>query len=308
MTRTPSQGEAGEEVVTDGIDREQLADALAHLGLGGSAEDATLLSAPYSGTQAYLVRRGDGDVVLKLAATDAPIHARARALREARFFAELAPLIPVRLPLLLAASANPLCLLFAAYPAAPPARAWQPETYQSFASDLADLHAAYWDDEAALARLDWLRPVEPADSAGEADAARGQWSELARLARLADLLTPQVMSMVESLLAAMPELDAARQSLPRCLCHGDCHAGNFLVESVGSASLVWADWQEVGFGCGPEELAFFVQRAMTDGAEVPEATFLGAYHRRLSELVGPIPLEALSRIADASELRTRLLQ
>lgn len=93
----------------------EIADALTRLGVAARPEDAALLSGPCSGTQTCLIPRPGGDLVLKLAPASAPDHVRARAVREARFFAELALAVPLRLLRLLAASADPPCLLFAAY-------------------------------------------------------------------------------------------------------------------------------------------------------------------------------------------------
>jgi aminoglycoside phosphotransferase (APT) family kinase protein len=55
--------------------------------------------------------------------------------------------------------------------------------------------------------------------------------------------------------------------LPACLIHGDLHAGNLLRDAEGAS--VWADWQEVGIGQGPEDLALLWQRAEFDGADRP---------------------------------------
>ena len=69
------------------------------------------------------------------------------------------------------------------------------------------------------------------------------------------------------LLEELPSLDRAVEIPPLCLIHGDCHAENFLVADDGA--LVWVDWQAVGAGNGPEDLALLWQRAEFNGAEVP---------------------------------------
>ena len=67
-------------------------------------------------------------------------------------------------------------------------------------------------------------------------------------------------------------LDAALTELPVCLRHGDWHLGNILIDPADR--FVWIDWQEVGLGHGPEDLALLWQRAEFGG------------FRRLERLVG----------------------
>lgn len=288
--------------------RDSLAAALASLGVDARPDDATLLSGPHSGTHTYLVRRASGDLVLKIADADAPDHVRARALREARFFAELAPRLPLRTPRLLAATTDgAVVLLFAAHRPTPPAPRWPLAWYDALAADLADLHASFRDN-AALDQLDWLKPAAAGTAPEPIEAAQAAWVDLLRQEHLADLLPPTVMSRLERLLHSMAAVDRACRALPTCLCHGDCHAGNLLLDSeVSDGRFIWADWQEVGRGRGPEELSFFVQRAMTDGAAVLEAQLVAAYHQRLAARVGAVSVDGVETVVRASELRTRLL-
>jgi aminoglycoside phosphotransferase (APT) family kinase protein len=101
-------------------------------------------------------------------------------------------------------------------------------------------------------------------------------------------------------------VDAIIRSWPVALCHGDCHRDNFLRDNQGN--LVWADWQEVGVGAGPEDLSFFWQRAAAAGDALPVEQMLVIYHERLQAQTGAaISLPAVQRVARASELRTTLL-
>ena len=96
------------------------------------------------------------------------------------------------------------------------------------------------------------------------------------------------------------------RSFPLTLCHGDCHAGNLLRDSTDQ--LVWADWQEVGVGYGPEDLSIFFQRAEAMGASPPRDEMALAYRRRMEAVTGEqIPAETLHRAIDFSELWARLL-
>jgi aminoglycoside phosphotransferase (APT) family kinase protein len=78
-----------------------------------------------------------------------------------------------------------------------------------------------------------------------------------------------------SLLADLDCLALAAVAPAPCLVHGDCHAQNLLLDEDGE--LVWADWQAVGHGHGPEDLALLWQRAQFNGATPPRAATLTAY-------------------------------
>lgn len=58
------------------------------------------------------------------------------------------------------------------------------------------------------------------------------------------------------------------------LIHGDCHLGNLVRTECG---ISWIDWQQVGLGAGPEDLALLVQRAEADGGDPPRALMLERY-------------------------------
>src|SRR5688500_7766594 len=117
----------------------------------------------------------------------------------------------------------------------------------------------------------------------------------------------QVTDLLAQGVERVSTLRASRQAIPRTLCHGDCHIGNLLYDA--DDRLVWADWQEVGIGRGPDDLSFLLQRAMADGAAVPEASLLAAYRDELTTATGTkLSLETLQRVMDTFELRTRRLE
>jgi Ser/Thr protein kinase RdoA (MazF antagonist) len=107
-----------------------------------------------------------------------------------------------------------------------------------------------------------------------------------------------------SLLRQRRDLDRALDALPVGLIHGDCHTGNLLVDDSGE--FCWADWQEVGVGHGPEDLALLWQRAEFGGAVPPRQAMLDAYLAARGLRSEPTDPGAV-RAAVAAELRLLLL-
>ncbi len=70
----------------------------------------------------------------------------------------------------------------------------------------------------------------------------------------------------------------------------------------------WIDWQEVGLGRSPEDLAFLLQRALAEGGSVPVQAVLSAYQSSLVACVGtPITVDAIQQVMDAADLFVHLL-
>jgi Ser/Thr protein kinase RdoA (MazF antagonist) len=215
-----------------------------------------------SGSGVYLLRFDEGEVVLKITRHGGG-EGVPGARREVRFYRELAPRLPVLAPRLLASADGDqvTCLLLSAAHPASQANGWTRRRWVEVATELGILHGSEVALAGASAWLRRIRPLEQHDAAG----AMAYW----RKAGCADL--------AEQLLSASPELAAAVAALPDCLVHGDCHTGNLLVDAAGE--LVWADWQEVSIGHGPEDLALLWQRAEFDGARPPRSAMLAVYAR-----------------------------
>jgi aminoglycoside phosphotransferase (APT) family kinase protein len=125
--------------------------------------------------------------------------------------------------------------------------------------------------------------------------------------KFGDVLTAAVRRSFGHWVAHIAALDAILAAFPVTLCHGDCHIGNLLRDERGN--LVWADWQEVGLGRGPEDLSFLLQRAAHDGGSIPWEQTVAIYQRHLQAHIGElVPLADIQRTMDASELRTELIQ
>ena len=269
----------------------------------------TLLQGGLSGSRVYRVTTAGGSLVLKMTPATASATALQRARREIAFYRHLAARLPLAVPRVRASapdSPGGPALLLAAYRPPQPPDAWDTPSYITAARQLARLHAAFWDALAQLARWPWLRPAPPAAPAAGVAVAWQAWQDLLAHDHLALVLTAPVLDRIGRLLAGVAVLEAAVRTLPPTLCHGDCHTGNLFHDADGQ--LVWADWQEVGVGRGPEDLAFLFQRALMAGGAVAEAPIIAAYSEALAAATGTSLAPAtVERVLCSSELHTRLL-
>jgi aminoglycoside phosphotransferase (APT) family kinase protein len=213
--------------------------------------------------------------------------ARDRARRELHFYRELAALVPVTTPGFAAGldDGDHVCLLLdSAGTAARPA-AWARERWERLAAELGQLHHERVTE--VTAGWGWAKQERPVSKSAVSAAARG-WAELG-------------CRRLDPLWSRLDDLAAALGELPGCLCHGDWHLGNILTGRAGT--FVWIDWQEVGYGHGPEDLALLWQRAEFDGLDPPRNAMLTAYARARA-----IPDTApLGRAAIAAELMLLLI-
>lgn len=267
-----------------------------------------VLQGGISGAYTYLVDPGTGPKVLKLTeAASSPVVLQ-RAQRELFFYRELASQVPIRVPQLLASytdGTGASALLLVAYrPPEPPER-WQKAHYRQVAQQLASFHTCFWDATEKLTAYPWLKRGSPGDLKRYLPQAHAAWQVLFEQPRFAETFTAHTRQMIAHLLPQVQVLSERITAFPQTLCHGDCHMGNLLYDQQGDP--VWADWQEVGVGCGPEDLAFFLQRAQAAGGGAAYASMVEAYQEQLERLNTPVTLEAIRRVVAVSELCTRLV-
>ncbi len=168
---------------------------------------------------------------------------------------------------------------------------------------LAQFHGTFWDAPETLARHHWLAQDANQMADGQVTkAARAAWHKLYKNSRFAHVLTIHELAWLERLIDKAGKIQVFTESLPVTLCHGDCTTLNVLIDSADN--LVWADWQEVRIGRGPEDIAFLLERASVSGAHVPYRKLLEAYRDHLERSV---PLADIERVVQAAELRSRLL-
>lgn len=287
-----------------------IAGAMLRLGFDPNALlDYAVLPGGISGSHTYRLRFPHDDLILKLTAPDSAPFVVERAAREISFYRELAAWIPLCVPRVIALETGPAAgsaILLAACEPTPPASLWSSTHVLEMAGQLGRFHATFWNKTGGLSTFHWLRQPRPATSVGEIRAALGAWQRLCSQARFATTLTEAFFRWLSQLLERIEAIDGIVHSLPPTLCHGDCHTANLL--RAPSGELIWADWQEVGIGRGPEDLSFFFQRATADGAAIDTDAVTATYHAALQAGVGaPVDLDAIHRVTATSELRTRLL-
>jgi len=227
-----------------------------------------------------------------------------RAVREARFYRDLAERVPVRTPRVLGSDLDPesgVLLLLAAHGLQPPLDAWAGEDYAEVAGELGRFHAAMRE----VVLPSWVGMASP-QTAGQGLEATRMWRDFARTT---GLVAGAMLRQMARTIARVVEIDAATGAGPLTLCHGDFHAGNLLRASDGA--WVWADWQDVRIGPGVDDLSFFWQRAFaaTDAESEPTFTALvDAYWAGLAATGDPgMSRAAFDRALAWSELRGWLL-
>jgi len=292
------------------VHRRAIAQWLLRMGVTPRFGEYRVLSSAYSGAQTYRIALSGGDAVLKVVTATSPRYVRERAERELGLYSHLARHVPVRTPQVLASHRDDeygIALLLSAYRPCDPAGTWSLADLMQLAEEVAALHAAYWRKDVDLVKYPWLARREAAPSAEEIEGARAAWEALRRQERLRDAIGEGSFRSICGWLTNLGCLGGTGADLPLTLCHGDCHIGNLLRDADGT--LIWADWQEVRMGVGPEDLSLLLQRAFPEGGGSLQEEMVGAYHRRLVSATGErVALRDVLRAMDRFELRTRLLQ
>lgn len=240
-----------------------------------------------SGSAVHLLSLdGDREVVLKVTTGGD------RGRRELGFYREVAALLPVRTPRLLAgvetAEGQTVLLLTDARPAPPPDR-WSARDWERAAAQLGALHRP--EVAECVTGFGWLTGVEAAPGSAPPDHGVGERRARAAWRRLGQ------EPLAGPLLDRDGEFGDALSRLPTCLCHGDWHVDNLLLDA--DDEFVWIDWQEAGLDRGPGDLALLWQRAEFDGADPPREAMFAAYAQARG-----IPLDATLRAATmAAEIR-----
>ncbi|QNE17720.1 aminoglycoside phosphotransferase family protein [Kribbella qitaiheensis] len=238
----------------------------------GELVEVRTLAGGASGSAVYQLKTSQGDeFVLKVNRNPE------QANRELIVYRDLAALLPVRLPTLIAEADHCLLLKSAGTPA--DAARFSTADWKTLAIQLGHL----------LAPTTCHALVPPTHIPRPGSLARSAqiWAELGH--------------DVADVLADLPRMDSALAELPTCLCHGDFHLGNLLVDPAGD--FVWIDWQETGPGHGPEDLALLWQRAEAAGLTPPRDTMLTTYAKARG-----IPNDTrLRRATTAAELQLLLL-
>lgn len=209
---------------------------------------------------------------------------------EARFFAELAPMLDLRMPRALYAGIDDatrhgivvledlepqgVTFLGALSP-------YSPDQADATLGELAKLHAQSWDSPKLYD--EWLQPVVSKfteyrtmdDLQGLFDGERG------------DPLPDEVCNAVR-LRDSVAALFAATADARRCLVHGDAHAGNLYLTAAGEPGI--CDWQIVSRGHWSFDVAYHTATALTpEDRRASEQDLLRAYLGRMRAAGADVP-------------------
>jgi hypothetical protein len=155
-----------------------------------------------------------------------------------------------------------------------------PELTAATLRQLAQRHAETWED--ARLHEPWLAP-RMLSLAENLSAERLQ--ELLDRPR-ADGLAPATRDGVR-VRAAMRALGQLPESTPRCMLHGDTHAGNVFLTEAGPGFL---DWQLIQRGSWATDVAYHIGSVLeTDDRRTSEWDLLRGYLTRLGELGVTVP-------------------
>ena len=183
-------------------------------------------------------------------------------VREARFYADLAPRLPLRVPATHVARHDLLdgafILLLEDLRAAGCGISTGPEgvTPDSAAvalEELAGLHLRYEDPARRAAEADWVPPIRPGGDYGKI--LLGQ-----ALAEQRDRLTPAFAAIAQLYIDQVEALHAAWTSGPHTVVHGDPHIGN-LFDDGGRTGFL--DWGIINVNTPLRDVSYFLSMALT---------------------------------------------
>ncbi|GGC02933.1 aminoglycoside phosphotransferase [Novosphingobium endophyticum] len=191
---------------------------------------------------------------------------------EARFFAELAPRLPIGLPHVFYAAANDdqgvVVMEDLRTAGADICRMQKPMGRQqaaAFLDDLAALHARWWNSPALAddGELGWLMRHDPLPDEAWGDFGRGQlqpetWAHYMGLPRA--LAVPEACRDRETMQRALQALRRYGQGEPVCVIHGDAHLGNMYIARDGRPGFL--DWQTTRRGHWAHDVAYFYISAL----------------------------------------------
>lgn len=227
---------------------------------------------------------GPPSVIAKLPSAEPSIRAlmagQSAYEREARFYAEIAPAVPLRVPecvLSAPAAGGPLLLLEDLAPArrGDQLAGCSAGTAATILEDLARFHAATWNGRGRGAG--WLpRFDQGLDLAAFYSAA---WP--AFRANFAAELPPWMVTLGARFGAAVGEVRQRLATPPRTLVHGDLRLENLFFDLADGAATAVIDWQTVSRGRGMFDVAYLLAGNLRQFSRDAAVALVRGYHRRL---------------------------
>lgn len=294
----------------------------------GMLGDLVLVEPTYDGEP------GPKRVVAKFAAQREGSLASARRSgshqRELRFYDELAPSTPIRVPCVYGSWYDPDSAQFLVVqeaidndPTVDQISGITVHQAELVLREIARLHATWW-DHPRLASVDWLPRLDgPARRHNLATITSTGWQPLCDL--LGDSLTTRERSLGAQLPERVDDVLVRMGELSPTLIHSDLRADNLLFSPDGTA-VTLVDWQGAGIGPAGWDLAYFLSQSLdVDTRRAHEADLLDRYVREAqcirpeltaeqllagygeSMIFGLVVATSLPLISDPSQPRVRAL-
>jgi hypothetical protein len=210
---------------------------------------------------------GPPTLVAKVPSADETSRAGAAATRtyeiEASFYRELAASLPVRTPECWYAHHDPetnayVVVLEDVAPAqqGDQMRGCTVAEIEAAVDELALLHGPRWGDP-RLPELTWIRKPTPETTATTVSLVT--WAAQSFREHYAGRIAPDTLALVDRLVPRLAYYLAVPPE-PWTVVHGDFRADNLL---FGGERVVVVDWQTVGLGAGPSDLAYLLGASLT---------------------------------------------
>ncbi len=156
------------------------------------------------------------------------------------------------------ADRNSLCI-YAGLPAGKPSPEWSFADELGALSDLAKLHAAFW--EMPVSSSGWLKPVQATIHA-DLKAARRGVRLLRQIGGWHGIITEDRLNLMDALLADPSKLLAALDKLPVTLLHGDPWQPNWII--LGDRRVL-LDWQTTCVGPAIWDVVYYLEMSGEGG-------------------------------------------
>jgi hypothetical protein len=209
--------------------------------------------------------------------------------KEYRFYSDIAPRIPLRVPDCYHASYDPdnhdFVLLLEDldhYQVGDQVKGCSISETELVTKALASLHASTWQ----IADIDGLVCHDnPAQCEGMIAGFNLGWPIV--LERYGQLVPTSAREIAEKMPAAIPKLLNAMCQAPVCLSQGDCRLDNIF---FGDSEVAIIDWQAISSSAPEHDLAYFITQSL-DQETFEARDWVSIYHSELEKLGIDYPLE-----------------
>jgi hypothetical protein len=190
--------------------------------------------------------------------------------REKNVYLTLKELLPVRLPVLIAAHPKGAWLVLLHLTAGRLPNKWQAADYLLAVEQLAILHDRFWGLGADLAVYPWLEQSVKANRDIYLQAAASDVEALSGNQESLLIAQTEIVQVSEKILQNIDMIADVLDQSPATLLHGDYWPGNILIHQQGGITVY--DWEDAGIGPAVIDLVNFIQRSTWQFSQLPLPT------------------------------------